>query len=275
VRPREPRNRDDHNAAEAATVRRRHRRRLILMVVFAALMPVGCLVPGALAFLLPDGAMTALCVTALVLPLVGLGGCMLMIGDWFKSRRSLALLEQAERLGLRYTERPAGGEVAWLARLRSYRFTDGGGQGANLLRGAVDDEELWAVDYTCWSDDHRSVYYQTVFVLRGAVPDGPDFLVTPRGWLDKLGRIFGDKSIELPRHEGFSRDHRIDGDDAEAVRDCLRKAVVRLLERSPELTVEVHSGDLIAQRYGHRPKPDDYPRAIAQLRELAAALRGE
>jgi hypothetical protein len=234
-------------------------------------MPVGCIGPFAFFSIAPKSAQTPLFITALVLPFVGLAGTLLMFGDRSKCKRSLALAEQADRLGLRFVARPLPDEYRWLERTESFGAAEKHMGGVNRLAGPASGQDVWVIDYTCGVGG--SGFRQTVLVLRGAVRGLPNFVVTPRSWLDKLGRMLGDRGVEVPGRPDVSKRFIVGSDDPEATGRCLSGGTADWLAEAGDMTVEVRDGDLIAQRYNQLVRPEDYSVAIERLRDLETRLR--
>jgi hypothetical protein len=110
--------------AEIEGLRRKRKRVLLLLVLFIVLMPVGCVGPFTLFSVAPKSFQTPLFIAAGVLPLVGLAGTLLMLGDRSKASRSLALAEKAQQMGLGFVERPKPDEYRWLEKTESYGAAD-------------------------------------------------------------------------------------------------------------------------------------------------------
>jgi hypothetical protein len=265
------------NDAAIASLRRRRRRARTLLLVFLALMPVGCVGPLSLFTLVPEGkAQTVLVVAALLLPFVGLGGALLMWGDRSKYTRALALAEQAEQLGLRFTEKPGKEEWEWLRALRTYGHADEHAGARNLLAGTMAGSGVTVMDYTfvIGFGKGRDICDQTVFALDSAAAGVPNFFLGPRGWLDKLARLFGGGGIEIPGEPEFAKRFVLAGDDEEAIRRCLTPTVIQMCLRQPDRTVEVREGSVVVQRYKKLAAPDQYPEVLTELGNLAKVLRG-
>jgi hypothetical protein len=141
----------------------------------------------------------------------------------------------------------------------------------NRLAGAAGGQEVWAIDYTCGVDGKG--FRQTVLVLRGAAHGLPNFVVTPRSWLDKLGRLLGDRSVEVPGRPDVSKRFIVGSDDPQATGQCLCGGAADWLAEAGDMTVEVRDGDLLAQRYNQLVKPEEYSAAIEKLRNLVTRLR--
>jgi hypothetical protein len=97
-------------------------------------------------------------------------------------------------------------------------------------------------------------------------------VVTPRGWLDKLGRLLGARGIEVPGHPDIAQRFVVASPNPERTGWCLVGAANWLIAAG-DMTVEVRDGDLIAQRYNRLVKPDEYPGFLEQLQDLASRIR--
>jgi hypothetical protein len=218
-----------------STIAALRRRVQLWLLFFLLLMPVGCVGPLSLFSVAPKGTETPLFIAALALPLVGLGGALLMVGDRSKSGRSLALAEYAERTGLRFVERPRPDEYTWLENTESYGSADKHMGGVNLLAGNTGDQAVWVIDYTCGVAG--TGFRQTVFVLRGAALGVPNLVVNPRGWLDKLGRMLGDRGIDIPGQPELAKRFVVASADPEGAIQCLAGPAADWLTRAGDVTV--------------------------------------
>jgi hypothetical protein len=263
------------NESTIAALRQRRGRLRLWLFIFIALMPVGCIGPFGLLMVVPDGTpKTVLGILMLGLPFVGLGGMLLMLGDQSKAKRALALAEQAEEMGLLFTEKPKKGEYDWVRELKMYGNADDRARASNQLTGDNSGIDVTILDYSyvVGIGKYAQVYSQTLFVLHDVAQGLPDFILYPRGWLEALSALFGDRLIELRDHPGFSKRFAVQGDDAEAIRECLGEAAVQLCERYKDLTIEISEGLLAMHRHKRLAAANDYPEIVAYLGSLVKAL---
>jgi hypothetical protein len=136
-------------------------------LAFLVLMPVGCVGPFTLFSFAPKGAQTPLFIAALVLPLVGLAGALLMGGDRSRYKRAVAIAELGDRLRLRYVEKPDASDSARLQTLKMFSNTDGEAGTMHLLAGKVETVPVTIIDYgfVIGFGSNKAVYQQTVFLL--------------------------------------------------------------------------------------------------------------
>ncbi|MBV9123819.1 MAG: hypothetical protein JO112_10720, partial [Planctomycetes bacterium] len=103
------------NETRIALVRRKQKRAQRWFRFFLLLMPLGFGIPLALAFTLPEGPwLKYLGMTALGLPILGLAGTLLMLGDRSRYRRSLMVAQAGQELGLEFYEKAPKEIQAWL-----------------------------------------------------------------------------------------------------------------------------------------------------------------
>lgn len=261
------------NEAVVAALRRRRNRVRTLFFAFIALIPLGCVGPIALLRFVPGQMTTPLMIAALFLPFVGLGGMLLMLFDRGRYGRALAAAEQAERLGLRYTEKPAAPAYARLQSLQTFSNADGQVGAFNLLTGEAEGRPLSILDFAfaVGYGKGKTVYDQTVFLLERAVPGVPDFVLYPRSWHDKLAKLLGDEFLEVPGQPAFNRQFALRGDE-EAVA-AFTPEVIQLCLAEEGVTLEAQGGLLAACRVGKRLDPGSYPRFADWMARTAAALR--
>jgi hypothetical protein len=261
------------NEAVIATLRRRRNRARIWFFAFIALIPLGCVGPIALLRFVPERMGTPLMMAAIFLPFVGLGGMLLMLFDRGRYGRALTAAEQAQGMGLHYTEKPAASAYARLQSLRTFSNADGQVGAFNLLAGEAKGLPLLIVDFAfaVGFGKGKSVYDQTVFLLEEAVPGTPDFILYPRDWRDKLSKLLGDRYLDVPGQTAFNQQFALRGDD-EAVA-AFSPQVVQLCLAEKGITLEAQDGLLAACRFGKRMDPASYPQVVEWMAQVAAALR--
>src|SRR5688572_6735178 len=106
------------NEAEVAAAQRRHRRINGWFYFFVLLIPLGVILPCAISAaayqIAGDEVSAPIALSALLWPIVGVAGALLLRGDRKRSRRDLAISRLAGTFGLRYTRRPAPETYAFL-----------------------------------------------------------------------------------------------------------------------------------------------------------------
>jgi hypothetical protein len=261
------------NEVVIATLRRRRRRARTWFFIFIALIPLGCVGPIGLLRFVPEGATTPLMIAALFLPFVGLGGMLLMLFDRGRYSRALAAAEQAQRMGLRYIEKPAAPAYARVQALQTFNDADAQVGAVNLLTGDADQLPLTIVDFAfaVGYGKGKAVYDQTVFLVEEAVAGVPDFVLYPRSWRDKLSKLLGDRFLEVPGQAAFNRQFALRGTE-EAVA-FFNPQVVQLCLAEKDMTLEAQAGLLAACRFGKHVEPASYSQVVNWMARVAEALR--
>jgi hypothetical protein len=265
----------DSNATVLAALRARRRRTLFLMLFFLLLMPLGCVVPCSLVAFLPEGTPKMVTgITGFALPLVGLVGFILMFSDRHRWKNALRVAERADAMGFAYAEKPPKADYALLGETQMYCDADHEAC-FQILRGEHDGQAVELYDYSVayGFGTNASVYNQTVVVLPDAAAAVPDLIVFPKGWLNFLDRLLGDKQVDFSDDPAFHRAFVVRGDEPEAVRNVLTKEVRQMLLADPKLTVEVLAGRLFVNRIGKVQPPDKYPDLIDEAFHFARALQ--
>jgi hypothetical protein len=92
--------------------------------------------------------------------------------------------------------------------------------------------------------------------------------------MDKIGRLLGDRGVELPARPDFAKQFLVASDDPAAAARCLSGPAADWLTKSGDVTLEVREGDVIAQRYQKLAKPDEYAKFLGELTQVVQALKG-
>jgi hypothetical protein len=145
----------------------------------------------------------------------------------------------------------------------------------NLLTGVVDGVAVTILDYSfvVGHIEFSRGYHRTLMACRRAVRGVPDFLLYAKGWTDKLSGLLGSRPVEVPDEPEFNRRFVLRGAAADEAAACFTPKVVRLLLQEQGWTVEVQGGLLAVFRSNKTLPPDEYPRFVQRVLELAAALR--
>jgi hypothetical protein len=262
------------NGTAIAELERRLRRVQVIFWVCVAFMPAGCLGPLALIPVMPQGVDSSLpLVFALLLPFVGLGGAILMLGDRSRYRRALAVARVGEEMGMTYTEKPQAAQYAWLRDLQRFRASPRKTAAFNLLEGQAGVGDVSILDYafTVGSGRYSRTYDQTVVALHDAVPDVPDFQLYPGGWFKWLSRMLGEGQVRLRGQPEFNQNFVLRGDPHD-VTTCFTDEVIDVCLQRKEMTVEVSGGTLVVARMDRKADPQDYADLLTWALNLAAAL---
>jgi hypothetical protein len=259
------------NADAIASLNRRRRRSFFVLLFFLLLIPLGCVVPCGLGYVLPgETAKMSAGVTGLVLPLIGLGGAFLMFSDRHKYKNGLRAVAVADQLGLVFVETPKKSDYALLDEARMYHGATIRSCGY-LLHGEMHGCSVLLADYQAVYGYGKTanIYSQTVVVLPA---DLPNFLVTAKGWLNFLDKLVGDKQFDFSDDPTFHQNFVVRGDDDDDVRAILTRTVRRMLVVDPTLVIEVHNGHLFVTRFKRIQPPENYAEVIDEAFRFAEAL---
>jgi hypothetical protein len=269
------------NSAARALVRRRSRRVRIALLICLLFIPVGCVTPlGVAQAYFPRGDVnTGLVIAAVVLPFLGLGGVLLMSGDWRRYGRALRFLQVADNLGLAYVEAPDAKSLSTFAPLPLFR-SGRDGSTEYLIVGEVDGYLVTVMDYS-YAQELPTLSYrkaqvfwtQTVVVVEMPGSRVPGLVVQPKGLLGAVTEAFGfTQSLELPRQQDFNDHFRLLSNNPDGARRCLDPRVVRRCLDRGELTLEVKTGFLAVYQARKRIYIDAVPDLIAHAVWLAKSL---
>jgi len=266
------------NEAEIAKIRRRLSWMRLAFWGCVLLVPLGCAGPMIVASFFRDNV--GIVITGVVLPLVALGCMILLWRDLRRYTRSVALAEQAGRMGWRFTEKPPPERYYRLKLLQSFPQARDD-RGVNLLEGEVAGHAAWAIDFTPDSGVGRGAVgvmasdtsTQTVLLLPGAASGLPDFVVAPKGWMDRVGQMFGGRLVELPDYPEFNQQMALRGRDAETIASRLTPEFIALCLKENAVTLEVHDGDLVVLRRKKTLSPTQFVEMVEHADAVVEALR--
>jgi hypothetical protein len=247
------------NQAEIARIRRKLGWYRLSFWILFALMPTSCIGPMSLLNLIRDrDVQTGVMLTGAILAPVCLGCMILLWRDWRRCTRSLVLAELANRIGWRYIEKPPPERYFRLKRLRTFDHANDD-RGFNLLEGEVAGTAAWTIDFIpdagvrsftlsqpgAGAGDSST---QTVLLLKEAAIGLPDFDVSPKGWMDRVGQMLGGGLIPLPEYPEFNQQMALRGRDRQAIAERLSSDFIALCLKENGVTVEVQNGDLVLFR---------------------------
>jgi hypothetical protein len=275
----------EQNEQAIADLRRRIKRVSRWRLFFLLVMPVGFIVPCGLALSLrpgtnqpPPQGITAPQIFGMLafgLPIIGLAGYMLMAGDKSKYRTSLAVAEQADEMGLQFSEQPSDDLLALLKDFRLFSGAKHQG-GWNCCSGKDAKTRFTLLEYSVayrggllGPRDVR-LYRQTVVVLFGL--NLPDFRVGPKSWLDKLSRLFGGSFVELPGQEQFNKSFSLSAEKPVQIKAALSSRAINLLQEA-KVTVEICGGNMVCYRHNEIAKPKAYSEFIKEAVRIAQAFQ--
>jgi hypothetical protein len=263
------------NKAVIEDLRRRRNRLRNWLFIFLALMPLGCAGPLTLLAIIPGLPTTPFVMTSFALPIVGLAGTLLMLGDRSGVKRALAAAEQGEQMGLQFHPEVTDIEINRWQSLQMFGGADQHNGGGNLLTGELDDEKISIEDYVIvlGTGQDRSISPRTLITLPVAARGVPDFLLTPNDWRMKLSKLLGERTIEFSNQPAFAKVFTVRGTEPEAIRACFTPGVIELCLADKQSMVESQNGVLAIQPCGKLCHPSTYPELASHAVRLAKALR--
>jgi hypothetical protein len=185
-------------------------------------------------------------------------------GSWYMERkRMLAMAETCKLMNFSFTEvlpkkqLPELGGFALFKRGHSHKAH-------NLMAGQVGGEDVLLFDYRYITGHgkHQQTHNQTVVLLPGVATGLPDFQIAPATFMDKLGKLFGAKSIDFPDTPEFSKQYRLTGLEDE-VRPLFTNEVRAHFRGNPGWAMETRDGDMLIYRNAKRAAPESCPELIA------------
>jgi hypothetical protein len=269
---------EDANAASIASLRFRRVLALTLFAGFIALMPLGLACPCGIAIALrntvPQAVVTTFGVLAFVLPIVGLAGTLLMGMDIGRYGRKLAVAQKLDELGMAYTEWPKQKQYSFARSLRLFAEQTFD-SATNYYEGKYRGHKVTGMDYSfTWGvGRYQAAYTQTVMLLHDAITGVPNFVMSPRGILDRISPWLSADRIELEGEKKFNRQFALScGMRADGIAEHFTPEVIDLCLEDATLSVEVFSGDLIVCRQGRAIAAGGYEPMLEQAVRLAKAL---
>jgi hypothetical protein len=271
------------NTEALADLRRRSARVAALFWAGVVAIPLGVVCPCGLAAVIhrvaPDWSQPV-ALSAFLLPLVGVAVVLLLLGDRARYRRSIALAELADDLGVQYTHKPARDRTAFVGSFPRFNLhrVEHSGQGTDLLQGVSKGRPLAAFDYSfLWLLGYKHVVSrQTVAVFTAGFEGLPELAVIPRTWADRfrqfiLGESLG-PTIKVPGEQDFNRHFLLVGTERPAVLRCLTEDVLDALLEDTRLQVEVGGGMLLVCLREVTVGADGYEDFLATANRIARAL---
>lgn len=266
-----------HNAKVIADLRGRLFWAYAWLCTSLALVPLGFCCPCGLAMAVGEnsaGVAAVLAIASLLLPFVGLGGLLLMTGDRSKYVRGLELARVAESRKLRYT---------YQLKKKQYQFINA----FSLLADPTDEFAIhflagkWrglpfiALDYShsYGRGAFALIYKATVFVLQEGFEDLPNFVLYPRGWIDKIGDMIKGSPLKLGSSKKFSKQFAVVTSEPARVASVFSADLIDWCLDEPDLTLEICNGKLLAYRWERTLSADDYEEFLDRLAELVDLLR--
>lgn len=245
---------------------------------FVLWIPVTLVIPTILAIFLLEG-MTAqlLGLGAVLLPMVGLAGLLLMANDLSKAKHHLNIAVVGQEMGLRFFQKADPQSLDDLNQFSSFWFADAT-SGQFQLSGQLNGVLVEILEYIL-EDRARAApvfHVQTVFLFQHGIEDIPSFVARPRYLVGSIREALGWETIQIADRVGateFQRNFILLGDDPEYVVDIFTDEMIELCLEEPTLTVEVQGDLLLLHRRGQIVKPESYDAVVALGLQWVRALR--
>jgi hypothetical protein len=274
------------SAHAIADLRRRVGKARAWRLFFLLLMTLGFALPCGISVALASGAdkgapgditpPQVFAMIAMGLPPIGLAGWLLMRRDLLKSARALAVADQAERMGLAFSQAPGQDALSILEKFDVYMAANriwcnccngqSAGKSIKLLDCAT------ALPGFLW---HRywlsGVHSQTVVVVMNLDSRLPDFLLAPKGWMAKLWSAPGSSQRNKSLPDIFTSDFEVVGEEAGRLDRVLSGAAGSMIQ-ARKVTVEVCSGDMVYYRHGKLAKPESIGALIDDVLRFATTI---
>jgi hypothetical protein len=119
-------------------------------------------------------------------------------------------------------------------------------------------------------------YTQTVLVLHDAAQGVPIFILYPKRWTDRLAKMLGGKSLELPGEKKFNSAFVLSGVRQNDILERFTSGdMIDYCLDEPSLAMEVNSEDLTLFRDNTLLQPRQYEDFLKRAVKMAAILRGK
>jgi hypothetical protein len=266
------------NAEALAAAESRYRKLNFWFWAFLALIPLGVVLPclvSAVAYRIAGDEWSApIALSALLWPIVGVAGALLLRGGRRRAHRELALVRLAEGFGLRYSRRPPPESYAFL---RSVSLLENPHvqSAENLMEGQPGAWPLISLDYHyafLWGSVTEYAD-QTIAVFSG-FDQLPPLAIVPIGILGRIENQFLGKggAVAFPQHPEFNRSFAVVAADPPGVMRVLRPELIELLLSDRLLTVIVDQGRLLVFRRLTIVRADEYQAFLTQAYRVAQLL---
>jgi hypothetical protein len=263
------------------SARRRYGRLNTWFWIFIALIPLGVVVPCLLSIVAykiwGDQVSAPVGLSALLWPIVGVAGALLVRGARVRARRTLALARLAQPLGLQFTERPANEKFSFL-RTISFMENPHTQKGENLFEGQTGQLPWIALDYEysySWGSVSE-VGSQTIVAFLSGFEHLPAFAIVPISTMGKIENLFLGKrdQIVCGSDPQFHRKFSVVGTDSAPVQRCLGQPLINLFLTDSLLTAVVEQGKLLIFRRLTYIPADGYQAFLATAHRVAELVAG-
>lgn len=267
------------NADSLAEAQRRYRRIHGWWLFSWVLMPLGVVLPCVLSIVAyqiwGDEVSAPIGLSALLWPLVGLAGVLLLRGGRARAKRMLALARLADSLGLKFTCYPRPEQFAFM---KSVSFVENSHlqTAQNMMEGTKGRWPLTALDfeYTFFWGSVTEVGSQTIVAFHSGFETLPPLAIIPVSTMGRIENMLLGKgdAIRFPHHPEFNARFAVLGADESSVRAWITPPLVDLLLADRLLTLVVEDGRLLVFRRLTYVQAADYQNFLAQAYRAAELL---
>lgn len=216
----------------------------------------------------------------------GLAITFVTLGFMWKSRRDAQRLAEREKLGQELGLSLLPKDTLGLSRqlqqfdlfVRERSSWGRNGNVSNILRGYVDDTEVYLFDYTYVVSTGKSSHRvsQTVFFANDKNWYLPDFRLKPENWWHKVLKIIGWKDdINFSESPDFSEKFWLTSEFDQLIRQKFTPALQDFLTERPPVHLEGSNYYLIAYKPGKMLEPDSSRTFFEHCCELVRLLKKE
>lgn len=267
------------NTDSLAEAQRRYRRMNRWWLFSWVLMPLGVVLPCILSIVTyqiwGDEVSAPIGLSALLWPLVGLAGVLLLRGGRARAKRMLALTQLADSFGLRFTCYPRPEQFEFM---KSVSFVESSHlqTAQNMMEGTKGRWPLTALDfeYTFFWGSVTEVGSQTIVAFHSGFETLPPLAIIPISTMGRIENMLLGKgdAIPFPHYPAFNARFAVLGADEPSIRSRVTPPLVELLLADPLLTLVVDDGRLLVFRRLTYVNAADYQNFLAQAYRAAELL---
>ena len=208
-------------------------------------------------------------IVVIVAGVAALVGGMIWIGKVEEKRRTIAMAEEAAKMGFAFEPETSLDVLKTFGDLPLY---DHGHQSRvrNVMTGKACERDVKFFDYAyiIGSGKDAHAYVQSVALFLGT--HLPDFQLQPETFLDRIASKFGAQDIDFDASPEFSKAYRLSGSDEMQIRSAFSAEALRFFDENRHWWVEVRGGNAAIYRSQRLCKPEEAP---AWLDERLSVLR--
>ena len=188
-------------------------------------------------------------------------------------RRTAAFKEQAEQMGLRFSDTPDGQVYEYFGSFKLFNIGRSRRM-SNLIEGDSGDVKISIFDYrfVTGSGKNSSTHNQTIIALQSLHLRCPEFTMRPEGFFDKIGSAMGFQDLDFDSHPLFSKLFVLKGPDEPAIRSFFTPTVLEFFERHPKDSLEARDDMMFFYRNRTIRKPEELKDLLAQAYEAFGVL---